>query len=80
MRDPFQWSIGLGRWGGVTVRLHVFFLAFAAATFYFCWPSTPTASQRHTLVDGRRQHAGNRLGSRGLVVPERAGARTEPLL
>ena len=43
MRDPFQWSIGLGRWGGVTVRLHVFFLAFAAATFYFCWPSTPSA-------------------------------------
>ncbi len=43
MRDPFQWSIGLGRWGGVTVRLHVFFLAFAAATFYFCLPPTPSA-------------------------------------
>jgi stage IV sporulation protein FB len=38
MRDPFQWSIGVGRWGGVAVRVHVFFWAFAAATFYFAIP------------------------------------------
>jgi Zn-dependent protease len=33
MRDPFEWSIRLGCWRGVTVRLHVLFLVFAAATF-----------------------------------------------
>ncbi|NLX56502.1 MAG: hypothetical protein GXY58_15450 [Planctomycetaceae bacterium] len=38
MRDPFQWSIRLGQLGGVAVRLHVFFLVFAAATFYFAIP------------------------------------------
>ncbi len=37
MRDPFQWSISLGRWWKPTVRLHVFFLVFAAATFFLCW-------------------------------------------
>jgi stage IV sporulation protein FB len=64
MRDPFQWSIGLGRWGGVTVRLHVFFLAFAAATFYFCWPSTPSArSVTHWWMVG-----GNMLGIASAAV------------
>jgi stage IV sporulation protein FB len=42
MRDPFQWSIGVGRWGGITVRLHVFFLALTAATLYFAWPAEPS--------------------------------------
>ncbi len=37
MGDPFQWSISLGRWGATTVRLHVFFLIFAAATYFLCW-------------------------------------------
>ncbi len=34
MHDHVSWSLGLGRWGGVHVRLHVFFLLFAAFTFY----------------------------------------------
>ncbi|MHB8970855.1 MAG: site-2 protease family protein [Pirellulaceae bacterium] len=33
MRDPKAWSIRLGCWRGVTVRLHVLFVVFAAATF-----------------------------------------------
>ncbi len=37
MRDPFGWSISLGRWGGIGVRLHVFFLMFALATLYLGW-------------------------------------------
>ena len=40
MRDLFQWSISLGRWGATTVRLHLFFLIFAAATLYLCWQDT----------------------------------------
>lgn len=42
MRDPFQWSIGVGRWGGIAVRLHVFFLVLTAATLYFAWPAQPS--------------------------------------
>jgi Zn-dependent protease len=43
MRDPFRWSIGLGRWGVPTVRLHAFFLLFAAATYFLCWQDTSSA-------------------------------------
>lgn len=28
MRDPFTWSLSLGRWAGVRVRVHIFFLIF----------------------------------------------------
>ena len=31
------WSVNLGRWGGVNVRLHMFFALFAAFTFYLAW-------------------------------------------
>lgn len=34
----------MGRWGGVQVRLHVFFLLFAAVTLYLSW-LTPVAGQ-----------------------------------
>lgn len=37
MRDHSQWSVSLGRWAGVQVRLHLFFLLFAAFTFYLGW-------------------------------------------
>ncbi|HTN73857.1 MAG TPA: site-2 protease family protein [Pirellulaceae bacterium] len=37
MRDHHQWSVSLGRWGGVQVRLHLFFLLFAAFTVYLSW-------------------------------------------
>lgn len=28
MRDPFTWSLNLGRWAGIHVRVHIFFLIF----------------------------------------------------
>ena len=31
------WSIGLGRWYGVSVRIHMLFFVFAVLTFYFGW-------------------------------------------
>lgn len=34
MHDHATWSVSLGRWGGILVRVHVFFLLFAAFTFY----------------------------------------------
>jgi Zn-dependent protease len=34
MHDHASWSLNLGRWGGVRVRLHVFFLLFAVAALY----------------------------------------------
>jgi Zn-dependent protease len=37
MRDQGIWSISLGRWNGVQVRLHMFFLVFAAFTIYLGW-------------------------------------------
>jgi Zn-dependent protease len=37
MHDHVSWSLSLGRWGGVRVRLHMFFLLFAAFTFYLSW-------------------------------------------
>ncbi len=46
MRDPFQWGIGIGRWGGLAVRLHVLFLAFAAATLYYYWPGAAEVGGR----------------------------------
>ena len=30
MSDPFRWSIQLGRWAGVPVRVHILFIVFAA--------------------------------------------------
>jgi Zn-dependent protease len=34
MRESYAWSIGLGRWAGVQVRLHALFLLFGVFTFY----------------------------------------------
>ena len=34
MRNPWIWSIGLGRWWNVHVRLHMFFLLFAVFALY----------------------------------------------
>jgi stage IV sporulation protein FB len=44
MRDPMGWGVPVLRCGGLTVRLHVFFLAFAAATLYLGWPAGPPSS------------------------------------
>ena len=37
MQRPDVWSLSLGRWGRVYVRLHMFFLLFATFTFYLGW-------------------------------------------
>lgn len=34
MRDQTAWSVSLGRWGGVQVRLHIFFLLFTVLTLF----------------------------------------------
>jgi len=37
MSEQRVWSLSLGRWGPVQVRLHMFFLLFAALTVYLSW-------------------------------------------
>lgn len=37
MREHFPWTVGLGRWGDVPVRLHMFFLLMAASVLYLSW-------------------------------------------
>jgi len=37
MRDFASWSVSLGRWGGVQVRLHAFFLLFAVLALYLAF-------------------------------------------
>lgn len=34
MHEQSNWSVGLGRWWGLRVRLHMFFVLFAAVTLY----------------------------------------------
>lgn len=34
------WSIGLGRWHGVSLRIHMLFFVFAVMAFYFGWHAT----------------------------------------
>ncbi|QDU95459.1 site-2 protease family protein [Lignipirellula cremea] len=43
MQDHAMWSLSLGRWGGVQVRVHIFFLLFAALTLLFGWNAAPHA-------------------------------------
>ena len=54
MRDHGTWSVSLGRWGGVQVRLHMFFLLFAVCTVYLSWHA-------------QRQHTGGGLMTLGLL-------------
>lgn len=37
MSEQRVWSLSLGRWGAVQIRLHMFFLLFAALTLYLGW-------------------------------------------
>ncbi len=46
MRSHTSWSIGLGRWGGQHVRLHMFFLLFAICTLFFAWQASQEPSSR----------------------------------
>ena len=36
MRDLLSWNLPLGRWAGVQVRLHVFFILFAVFVLHYC--------------------------------------------
>ena len=36
-QEQSNWSISLGRWNGVNLRLHCFFLLFAVCTLYLAW-------------------------------------------
>ena len=47
MREYGTWSISLGRWAGIRVRLHVFFCLFAAFTLFLAW----RVDQRFALND-----------------------------
>ena len=35
--DRDLWSLSLGRWGGIRVRVHIFFLLFATFTVFLAW-------------------------------------------
>ena len=37
MKEHGIWTVTLGRWSGVQVRLHMFFLLFAVLTLYLSW-------------------------------------------
>ncbi|MCA9246010.1 MAG: site-2 protease family protein [Planctomycetales bacterium] len=38
MHDTSSWSLSLGRWGGIQIRLHALFLLFAVLTLYLASP------------------------------------------
>lgn len=58
MRDEGIWSISLGMWGGVRVRLHGLFFLFVAFTAYLAWlyhhplgrPAVPGAEMDSSLT------------------------------
>jgi Zn-dependent protease len=39
-QNRIGWSVGVGRWCGTPVRLHMLFFVFALFTFYFGWYAT----------------------------------------
>ena len=46
MRDQNTWSLRLGHWGDVQIRVHIFFLLFAAISVYLSWYN-PGPAPRH---------------------------------
>lgn len=46
------WSVGLGSWYGVSVRLHMLFFVFAVMTFYFGWHAAQSLSGVPTPAQG----------------------------
>jgi len=49
MRDLLGWSISLGRWSGVRVRLHAFFLIAAALILFLCSRSADSSALLYGL-------------------------------
>ena len=47
-----RWSLSLGRWWGVAVYLHIFFLLSALLALAFTLPEPDLVERR--LADGRR--------------------------
>ncbi len=45
MRDFSSWSLNLGKWYGVHVRLHAFFLLFAVCTLYLMTAKAPALAE-----------------------------------
>ena len=41
MSDHASWSLYLGRWHGIHVRLHMFFLLFSAVALFLVWRAQP---------------------------------------
>ncbi len=37
MRDNATWSVGVGTWAGIPVRIHIFYLLFATFTLFLGW-------------------------------------------
>lgn len=52
MQDQGIWSLNLGRWGGVRVRLHMFFLLFAAFALYLGWREDGGSPGQYLLLAG----------------------------
>ncbi len=51
MRDQGIWSVSLGRWNGVQIRLHMFFLVFAAFTVYLsCLDATMPSAEGFSWI------------------------------
>jgi Zn-dependent protease len=50
MRDQTQWSVSLGTWAGVRVRLHMYFFVFAALTLYLGWLSQQQHGNRDVVL------------------------------
>jgi Zn-dependent protease len=44
------WSLSLGRWFGIQIRLHMFFLLFATFTFYLAWRGSGNGEGLPTLA------------------------------
>ena len=41
MRDLLGWNLSLGRWAGIHVRVHVFFILLAIVAFHLAWTKDP---------------------------------------
>jgi len=51
LRGQGNWSLDLGVWGGVRVRLHMFFFLFAVLTLFFAWRETPAAAVSGSMMN-----------------------------
>ncbi|MBC8352059.1 MAG: hypothetical protein H8E66_08715 [Planctomycetes bacterium] len=50
MHGQASWTLSLGRWGGVNVRLHVFFVLFGAFTLFLGWRDHELLQERSWIA------------------------------